>query len=64
MGFKREKMLNYQRPKTRKKLTAIVNSYISDDYCFTDGIINDDEIPMQKGYEYKQAPPCELTNLN
>ncbi len=63
LEFSREKMFKYQPPKTRKKPTDIVNPYIPDDYCSTDGMVNDDEIPTEKGYEYTQAPPLILTCL-
>ena len=56
-------MLNYQPPKTRKKPTDIINPYVSDTYCSTDGIINDDEIPVEKGYEYVKEKPLVLTCL-
>jgi hypothetical protein len=48
LDFTRDKMLNYQPPKTCKKPTDIINPYVSDEYCSTDGIINDDEIPVEK----------------
>ena len=63
LDFTRDKMLNYQPPKTRKKPTDIINPYVSDTYCSTDGIINDDEIPVAKGYEYIKEKPLVLTCL-
>jgi hypothetical protein len=39
-------MLNYHPPKTRKKPTDIVNPYITDDYCSTDGIVDNDEFSL------------------
>ncbi len=63
LDFTRDKMLNYQPPKTRKKPTDIINPYVSDEYCSADGIINDDEIPVQKGYEYIKELPLILTCL-
>jgi hypothetical protein len=63
LDFPREKMLNYHPPKTHKKPTDIVNPYTSDDYCTTDGIINDDEVPVERGYDYTQASALILTCL-
>ena len=63
LDFTRDKMLNYQPPKTRKKPTDIINPYVSDTYCSTDGTINDDEIPVEKGYEYVKEKPLVLTCL-
>jgi hypothetical protein len=63
LEFRREKMLHYQPPKTRKKPTDIINPYLADDYCSTDGIVDNDDIPTERGYEYKQTPPLILTCL-
>ena len=46
LEFQRDTMLHYQPPKTRKKPNDLVNPYESHTYCLTDGIPNDDEIPI------------------
>jgi hypothetical protein len=63
LEFKRENMLNYTPPKTRKKPTDLVNPYETDAYCLTDGIVNNDDNPIQHGYHYTHAPPLILTCL-
>jgi hypothetical protein len=57
LDFSRDKMLNYHPPKTRKKPTDIINPYVSDEYCSTDGIINDDEKPVKKDTNMSKNPP-------
>ncbi len=39
------------------------NAYETDTYCVTDGITNDDDIPIKHGYHYSHAPPLILTCL-
>ena len=56
-------MLNYTPPKTRKKPNELVNPYESDAYCLTDGISNDDDIPIKHEYRYSAAPSLILTCL-
>ena len=63
LDFKRDNMLNYTPPKTRKKPHDLVNPYETDAYCLTDGIINDDDKPIKHGYSYTHDIPLILTCL-
>jgi hypothetical protein len=63
LEFKRDTMLHYTPPKTRKKPNNLVNPYETDAYCLTDGIPNDDETPIQQEYTYSEDPPLILTCL-
>ena len=63
LDFKRDNMLNYTPPKTRKKPHDLANPYETDAYCLTDGIINDDEKPIKHGYSYTHDIPLILTCL-
>jgi hypothetical protein len=55
LEFKRENMLNYTPPKTRKKPTDLVNPYETDTYtyCLTDGIINADDTPINLSHRHR-----------
>jgi hypothetical protein len=57
LEFKLENMINYIPPKTRKKPNDLVNPYESDAYCLTNGISNDDDIPINHECTFSAAPP-------
>ncbi len=63
LEFKRDSMLNYTPPKTRKKPHDLANPHETDAYCLSDGIINDDDRPIKHGYSYTNDPPLILTCL-